>query len=167
MYFNTFFWSNRLIPFPLIVSHKRVPDFSWFSTYSLYGPLCSISFFNFCLHSGALTSLSLSLAWVKAKGGQSRGGESSHYQNWHSQFFVKHLVLNSWPKGGSTSISIFDADLAYFPFKHKILHIILHTKPPIVMFLSSKTSIKKFPSGFFKPKFNFYEVKQLVTLYSK
>ena len=35
------------------------------------------------------------------------------------------------------------------------------------MFLSSKTSIKKFLSEFFKPKFNFYEVKQLVTLYSK
>ena len=82
-----------------------------------------------------------------------------------SQFFVKHLVLNSWPKGGSTSISIFDADLAYFPFKHKILHIILHTKPPIVMFLSSKTSIKNFLTGFFKPKFNFYAVKHLVTLY--
>ena len=68
---------------------------------------------------------------------------------------------------GSTPISIFDTDLAYFPFKHKILLIILHIIPPIVMFLPSKTSIKKFPNGFFKPKFNFYAVKQLVTLYQQ
>ena len=126
-------------------------------------PLVSCHARNFEINLDYVTCWDLSAT----KGGKSRGGEFSHYQNWHSQFFVKHLVLNSWPKGGSTSISIFDADLAYFPFKHKILHIILHTKPPIVMFLSSKTSIKKFPSGFFKPKFNFYEVKQLVTLYSK
>ena len=164
MYFNTFFGATGLFPSHWL-SAIRGSRISLDLVRTHFMARFVLFHFSTSVYIPARLHLSLSLAWVK--GGQSRGGESSHYQNWHSQFFVKYLVLNSWPKGGSTSISIFDADLAYFPFKHKILHIILHTKPPIVMFLSSKTSIKKFPSGFFKPKFNFYEVKQLVTLYSK
>ena len=33
---------------------KRAPDLDRFSTYSLFGPLCCVSFFTFCLHSGRL-----------------------------------------------------------------------------------------------------------------
>ena len=32
---------------------KRAPDLVLFSRYSLFGPLCSFSFFKFCLHLGA------------------------------------------------------------------------------------------------------------------
>ena len=32
------------------VSHKRAPDLAWFNSYSLFGPLCFVSFFKFCLH---------------------------------------------------------------------------------------------------------------------
>ena len=43
-------------------NNKRAPDLAKFSPYSLFGPLCSVSFFTFCLHDpGALTYISVIL----------------------------------------------------------------------------------------------------------
>ena len=35
------------------LGQKRAPDLGRFSAYSLFGPLCSVSFLKFCLHLGA------------------------------------------------------------------------------------------------------------------
>ena len=42
------------------VSYKRAPDLAWFRLYSLFGPLCSVSFLSFVykLQPGALNKLS-------------------------------------------------------------------------------------------------------------
>ena len=43
----TICWTYSLISTPEAakgVSHKRAPDLGWFSWYSLFGPLCSLSF---------------------------------------------------------------------------------------------------------------------------
>jgi len=36
--------NHRFLLTPLAVQPKRVPDLGWFSTYSLFGPLCTVSF---------------------------------------------------------------------------------------------------------------------------
>ena len=46
------------------VSHKRAPDLDWFSAYSLFGPLCSVSVFKFCLHPGARAYISVTHARI-------------------------------------------------------------------------------------------------------
>ena len=50
--------TNRVLSSPPVVvqvSHKRAPDLYRFSRYSLFGQLCSVSFFKFCLHPGELS----------------------------------------------------------------------------------------------------------------
>ena len=53
----TIWWSHWVVSTRASVknvSHKRAPDLAWFSLYSLFCPLCFVSFFKFCLHPGAL-----------------------------------------------------------------------------------------------------------------
>ena len=54
----TFCWTHRVVltrEAVKQVSYKRAPDLVWIGSYSLFGPLCSVSFFKFCLHPGSLT----------------------------------------------------------------------------------------------------------------
>ena len=50
---NWIWWSHRVGSTRASVknvSHKRAPDLAWFTLYSLFCPLCFVSFFKFCLH---------------------------------------------------------------------------------------------------------------------
>ena len=67
-------WNPPVFCTHRVVKLKRVPDLDKFITYSLLGPLCSASFFKFCLHHpGMLLSnlvlqtfkVSLNWDWVK------------------------------------------------------------------------------------------------------
>ena len=49
-------WSPPRFLHPSSNSHKRAPDLVLFTPYSLFDPLCFVSFFKFCLHPGALVS---------------------------------------------------------------------------------------------------------------
>ena len=46
----TIFGTHQFVSSPIVMKLKRAPDLSQFITYSLLGPLCSASFFKFCLH---------------------------------------------------------------------------------------------------------------------
>ena len=54
---NTICWSRQVFSPKQHwrkVDDKRAPDLGWFIRYSLFGPLCCVSFIKFCLHPGAL-----------------------------------------------------------------------------------------------------------------
>ena len=46
----TICWHHRLLSTPAGAVIKRAPDLVWYSLYSLFGPLCFVLFFKFCLH---------------------------------------------------------------------------------------------------------------------
>ena len=54
--FTQFVEATWFFPPQQQVNNKRAPDLGWFNTYSLFGPLCFVSFFKFCLRPGSHVS---------------------------------------------------------------------------------------------------------------